>query len=202
MRSLMAGRVVLVTGFTAFAEHADNPAALIARDVDGAVFGDTRVVGRTLPVTWDGAFDALEAAVEFAAPAALLMLGVAARPGMWFETLGRNHQGDREDAAGRRPSRPEVEPGGPPARLARLPWSRLSGGPLTVTYSQDAGDYLCNHLLYRSLGAFEHVPLRGFVHVPPLPGSGAPHAEPPERLLAAGRALVARLARVLAPGVE
>ncbi|MCK6570231.1 hypothetical protein L6V77_03880 [Myxococcota bacterium] len=193
----MSRPTLLVTGFTAFAEHADNPAARLAQDLDGAVFDGVTVVGRTLPVTWDGAFDTLAAAVEFARPGALLMFGVAARPGLWFETLGRNVQGDRADARGCRPARAEIEPGGPPARLSRLPWSRLSGGPLPTQYSHDAGDYLCNHVLYRALGAFDRVPLRGFVHIPPLPDSGAPFAEPPERLLAAGRALAGSLARAI-----
>lgn len=193
----MSGPTLLVTGFTAFAEHTDNPAARLAQDLDGAVFDGVTVVGRTLPVTWDGAFDTLAAAVACARPRALLMFGVAARPGIWFETLGRNFQGDRADTMGCRPARAEIEPGGPPVRLARLPWTRLSGGPLPVRYSRDAGDYLCNHVLYRALGAFDRVPLRGFVHIPPLPDSGAPFAEPNERLLAAGRALAGSLARVL-----
>jgi pyroglutamyl-peptidase len=198
-------RTLLVTGFAPFGPHARNPSELIALAVDGSSVGDIGVVGRALPVVWDAAFPALLAAVSEVRPAALLMLGVAQRPTLCFEVVARNVQGPREDTAGRLPERAEVVPGGPRRLTGRLPWSRLETGPLPAVYSGDAGDYLCNHLLYRALHDLPTLGVRGFVHVPPLLGEGegegtdapAPFGQPWPVLEAAGRALVNSLAEAL-----
>lgn len=199
----MRATTLLVTGFAPFGPHARNPSGLIALAVDGLTPGGVAVVGRTLPVVWDAAFPVLAAAVAEVRPAALLMLGVAQRPTLCFEVLARNAQGPREDTAGRLPERPEVVPGGPARLAGRLPWSRLNTGPLSALYSSDAGDYLCNHLLYRALHDLPASMVRGFVHVPPLspddpdPGDATPFGQPWSLLEAAGRALVVSLAEAL-----
>lgn len=199
----MGARTLLVTGFAPFGPHARNPSELIARAVDGSSVDGVEVVGRTLPVVWDAAFPALLAAVTEVRPSALLMLGVAQRPTLCFEVVARNVQGPREDTAGRLPDAGEVVPGGPARLTGRLPWSRLATGPLPAVYSSDAGDYLCNHLLYRALHDLPTLGVRGFVHVPPLLAAGentgepTPFGQPWPALEAAGRALVTSLAEAL-----
>ncbi len=195
----MPRRTLLVTGFAPFGPHARNPSELIAGAVDGSSVGDVGIVGRALPVVWDAAFLALLAAVAEVRPTALLMLGVAQRPAMCFEVVARNVQGPREDTAGRLPEAGEVVPGGPARLTGRLPWSRLETGPLPVVYSADAGDYLCNHVLYRALHDLPALGVRGFVHEPPLraEGEATPFGQPWPVLEAAGRALVTSLAEAL-----
>lgn len=193
----MASRTLLVSGFTAFGPHEDNPAARIAAAVDGLRLPGVVVAGVTLPVVWRDAFPTLQRAVEACAPAALLMLGVADRPDVCFEVLARNVQGARVDASGALPEGAVVDAAGPGLLPGRLPWSRLSAAPLPVRYSNDAGDYLCNHLLYRAMASLPHVPVRGFVHIPPLPETGLATARPWSTLQAAGLCLVRSLAAAL-----
>lgn len=196
----MSAPRLLVTGFLPFGEHGVNPAASIAEAAHGQVFHGLEIVGVTVPVRWDEAFPAIEEAVRDVAPQALLMFGVANRPTFCFEVVARNTNGPKADASGRLPPAPEVVPGAPRQLTARLPFSRLSAGDAPVTYSDDAGDYLCNHVLFRALWSLPRLGVRGFVHVPPLPGSGLSCAMAWERLRAGGLALVTSLASTLRRG--
>ena len=189
---------LLVTGFGAFGEHAENPSGLMARAVSGRVYHGVEVVAVEVPVTWSGAFAAIAAAVVAHSPEALLMLGVADRPTLCFETLGRNAQGSRADVLGHMPSGTRIDEASPDTLASTLPFARLRTGPLPVSDSSDAGDYLCNHVLFRALAELATPGPRGFVHVPPLPSSGSVHAVALETLLAAGEALVESLCAALA----
>ncbi len=86
-----------------------------------------------------------------------------------------------------------ILPAGPEALSSTLPVDRLAlrlsenGLPAVVT--EDAGDYLCNHALYRSL-LRERESARprgvGFLHVPSLPeqvGDGGPSLRAEETAL-------------------
>ena len=71
------------------------------------------------------------------------------------------------------PDTPEIAPGGPRMRRARLPWgavmTALAARRLPARLSCDAGSYLCNLVLYRSLGHAHTRPMpryTGFVHIP------------------------------------
>ena len=174
---------------------------MLAEAADGLDLDGVRITGVVVPVTWGGAFDALRAAVHRTRPTALLMLGVADRPAFNFERVAQNRQGFRPDTEGALPAGHEVVPGGPAQLEARLPWSSLSTGSARAVCSRDAGDYLCNHLLYRALHGLDALEHCGFVHVPPLDSSGLASAMPWETLSAAGRSLIASLAATLAgPG--
>jgi pyroglutamyl-peptidase len=96
-------------------------------------------------------------------------------PALRLERRGRNQRyrfgpGDRPEA------RIPILPEGPDELLSTLPADRLShrlvesGLPAVVT--EDAGVYLCNHALYRSLvreSGSERPRGVGFLHVPSLP---------------------------------
>lgn len=189
---------LLVTGFSGFGEHTLNPAAELAALVDGTRVHGVAVRGVVVPVTWAGAFPAIRAAVDATRPAALLMLGVAGRPAFNYEVVAHNRQGAKPDADGHLPPGNEVVAGGPARLASRLPWSLLSTGTAPVVYSNDAGDYLCNHVFYRALSELDRIALRGFVHLPPLPESGLSCAMPWASLAEAGQTLITSLAAVLA----
>lgn len=165
--------VVLVTGFGPFPGVADNPSARFAAAVDGREIGGARIVGRVIPVDWSAAWPAIEAAVAETRPDALLMYGVAVqRHRVEVERVARNVAGPRLDARGALPADEAIAPGGPSTLPCRLPWAALLGPE--VGASDDAGDYLCNFVLYQAVHRLgDAVRYCGFVHLPAGDDPGA-----------------------------
>lgn len=136
-------------------------------------FSAHRVVARILPTEWERAPAKLEAMVERERPKLVLHFGVSSQADSYvLETLAHNTCRQAEDAAGCLPSGNVLEHGGAATLAARLPAqdivARLSALKVPVVTSNDAGGYLCNAVLYRSLalaagGQPETV---GFFHIP------------------------------------
>jgi pyrrolidone-carboxylate peptidase len=98
---------------------------------------------------------------------AWLALGLANKSKtMLYETVGRNYVGGVADVRGVVAGPGVIDPIGPPAIAASL-WhgSRLEFEG--VEPSVNAGDYLCNYLLYRALRRFPEWRI-GFLHLPPF----------------------------------
>lgn len=157
---------VLVTGFGPFPGVADNPSGRFAREIDGAVIDGVPIVGRVVPVEWRRAWPTIREAVEQVKPMALLMYGVATqRARVEIERVARNVSGPRLDAIGELPADPWVIADAPSTLATRLPWSALTGP--RVGLSDDAGDYLCNAVMYASVHRLgDRVRCCGFVHLP------------------------------------
>lgn len=133
----------------------------------------------TLPTEWRRGPDRAEAAVRRLRPDLVLHFGVSQRAtGFVLETCARSACHRVADACGALPEEPLL---GKPATLkSSLPMSplraRLTAAGLPVTTSDDAGGYLCNAVLYRTLGLPPGVrpTAVGFVHIPTsLAGQGA-----------------------------
>jgi pyroglutamyl-peptidase len=113
--------------------------------------------------------DAFRATVLRERPNAILMFGLAGRRRkVTPEGRAVNHAGVlRTDADGRRPLSRQLTHGGPEFRKSTispvLMTARMRAARLPVKVSQDAGDYLCNALLWTALET--GVPAI-FVHVP------------------------------------
>lgn len=180
----VAARPILVTGFGPFPGVADNPSGRFARSVHGETVGGRPVLGRVLPVEWRRAWPILLEAVEAYRPLALLMYGVATqRDRVEVERIARNRAGPRVDAAGELPRAACIVAEGPAEVATTLPWADLLGPH--VGTSDDAGDYLCNYVMYRSVHALcDRVPYCGFIHLPDRETPGA-------------RAVLTRLGRLL-----
>ncbi len=173
---------VLVTGFGAFPGAHSNPttAVLATIERERARLNRLGIVLRTviLPVVYDAVAPALRAAVAEARPDVILHLGLASRRRVVsVETRAVNRANPlHPDAARRRtaqslaahgPARlPSTYPAAQVAAAARRTW------PATAL-SIDAGDYLCNATLYRSL-VERLAPSAGFIHVPRLRDPGQP----------------------------
>jgi pyroglutamyl-peptidase len=159
---------ILVVGFGPFVGVAENPAAALARAVDGLRAPALAVVGRELPVSYARASEltrlwARELAADF-----VLGIGVASRRELpLVERTSRRRAGDaRADADGVRLA--ELAPAGPdaPDELA-CPAAAAVARALEVGLSDDAGSYVCNAWLYQALrsglpASFLHVPAAGF----------------------------------------
>jgi pyroglutamyl-peptidase len=191
-----AGVRVLATGFGPFPGVPDNPSAtIVARlgDVAGA-----RLVRHRLATEW-AALDGLAALFARVRPRIAVHVGVAARARrVRIEAVAVAACDPTVDAAGRLPPSAENLATTPRRRVhaataALAAAARTTGAPAGV--SGDAGRYLCNALLYRSLVIAETAArphLAVFVHVPqPAPIRGRRL----EDLVAAVQAVVEELVR-------
>ena len=174
----MAGPTrVLVTGFSAFPNAPDNPTATLVR----TLLRERRRLARcgidlqtlVLPVTF-GVAPALVDVLTRLDPAVVLHFGLAARRrGLAVEARAANRAGIlHPDAAGRCAPALRIVPAAPSHRAARLPLRQVvaavrAAGTACLP-SIDAGDYVCNETLFRSLAS--GVPIVGFIHVPRLRG--------------------------------
>lgn len=158
---------LLLTGFGPFGSIGVNPSQLIAERLHGETFGALEVVSHVLPVVFGEDAVLVESLVARHDPVIVLSLGVAAREGtLRLETLGRNL---RQSPEGRRP----IVEQGPEACPSTVAFAEilagLASGTAPIRLSDHAGDYLCNHVLYRTLQLAERMEGRfrvGFLHIP------------------------------------
>jgi len=169
--------VILITGFGPFPTVAANATSilvpLIAETARRALPG-VAIAAHVLPTEWEASLAMLDAITRRLRPTVTLHFGVSGRAvGFEIETRGRNRCSLSEDAAGRLPSDVRLSTDGPEFLPATLPAAhivtRLRRRGLPAQISRDAGGYLCNALLYRSLelARASSAPTRtGFVHLP------------------------------------
>ncbi len=168
---------ILITGFGPFPTVGANATSiLVPRIADAARRGvpGVTVSAHVLPTEWEMSLVLLEELTRALRPTLALHFGVSGRAtGFEIETRGRNRCSLSEDAAGRLPLCERVSPKGPEFLTATLPAahivSRLRRRGLPARISRDAGGYLCNALLYRSLEiaqAYGTPGRSGFVHLP------------------------------------
>jgi pyroglutamyl-peptidase len=172
---------VLLSGFDPFGSWASNPSwdALVRAEQQGLLDGlDARLV--RVPVTWEGAFDALgRAATQFNPELAISfgLRGTDVSDAIHIEATARNRDGaPKPDNAGIQRAALPIEEGGPEALASTLPVERivaeLNALQFNASASEDAGAYLCNNLFYRGALAFAGRFPYGFVHVPPVESLG------------------------------
>lgn len=174
---------LLLTGFEPFGRHRANPswdALQLAREL-GLLSDDVHLA--CIPVTYDGAFPALEAAVERVQPAALLCFGLhggmkgRGAATIYVEARARNRDAaGLADNAGKTRAGQEIRPGRPEALNGTIPAAEMTRALAAEGFesevSEDAGAYLCNHLYYRALEGYGGRFPCGFVHVPPVEEDG------------------------------
>lgn len=147
---------LLVTGFPPFTGCPDNPTQQLIERIatEGIPFDGVEVAAELLPVEYIAIEAEVRRCLEQHSPDLWLAFGVCRRPELFnLETVGRNlDESDRPDNAGEvRRSHPIV-PGGPETIQTR--WdlhplhNELNRLGFETRLSDDAGTYLCNHLLY------------------------------------------------------
>lgn len=169
---------ILVTGFSAFPGAPVNPteriiAALESRRSQFPAFGELRLA--VLEVDYGRLPAALAELARAGQPDIAVHFGLSAEAhGFTLERCARNVFGPKPDNAGHVPVEGRIC-AGPDILVSTLPLERLhevlAGGGLPVSWSDDAGGYLCNYLFYlsRSEAMGEFAPeMSGFIHVPPL----------------------------------
>lgn len=188
--------VVLVTAFGPFPGQAVNPTEAIA----DALAGEDHVVAHVLDVSYERSLAQLDELVRMVDPMAVVAFGVSASAtGIRLEEQARNRGGatSPDVDGGTGPTGP-LDPG-PGAVPSRLPLAviadALVGAGFPVEPSDDAGDYVCNHL-FRHLVTTPSLAGRpvGFVHVPDVADDA--HGLDLSDIVTAGRIVVDAVAAV------
>ncbi len=175
---------ILATGFSAFPGARRNPTEMLIGGLDIRCLArrlDIDLATTILPTEYRAVDDLLPRLWADIRPDAVVHFGLHGRAGrVRVEERAANYIRTTPDAAGRRPDRIAIEPGGPLYRSARIPVTRLvtalKRDRLAATASNDAGGYLCNYALYRSLERAGPGAIVGFVHVPWPAEERAPNA--------------------------
>ncbi len=202
--------VVLVTGFDPFGGDRLNPSWEVAQALHGRDIGGHQVVAGQLPTEFGRSLPALQALLQAHQPRLVVCCGQAGgRAAISLERVAINVQDARiADNAGARPiDEPVVsDTQAPAAYFTTLPIKAMrrallqAGIPAEV--SQTAGTFVCNHVFYGLMHLLAQggpPGVRGgFIHLPWLPGQGAP-AMP---LAQAVTALHAAIACALATPVD
>lgn len=172
--------VFLLTGFGPFPGAPRNASSLLTAElarVAARYLPGYAVYAETIPTEWQAGPARVAELLDELEPAVVLHFGVSHRArGFVVETRARNACEDIVDACGAAPEAPCLHPDGPSEMASTLPTGliveRLRRMGLPVQLSRDAGGYLCNAVLYRSLSearpreAAGFGPRRGFVHIP------------------------------------
>ncbi|MDX2202764.1 MAG: pyroglutamyl-peptidase I [Hyphomicrobiaceae bacterium] len=169
---------VLLTGFGPFPGVPVNATMRLVPMLAAAVpahFPDLACEHLLLATEWDSAPACVAEAFQAPgrAPDLVLHFGVSSRArGFEIETRARNACQASADAAGFLPPARHLNEAGQAYLPATLPVahvvSRLRAQGIPAFASRDAGAYLCNAVLYRSLQAQPRLGIArlGFVHIP------------------------------------
>ena len=166
---------VLITGFGPFSTYDINPSQLIVEELDGQFIDGVEIIGIVLPVDFDLSVENITKAIDDYTPKVLISTGLSPHAKkMNVEKVGINlKMYPRDEKKWFFPRR--LDPCSPFFRLSSLDTkevvSELNDAGIASRQSYYAGYYICNAVLYGSLGFIkEHeLPIKaGFIHVPLL----------------------------------
>lgn len=200
---------LLLCGFGAFPGAPRNPAQAAVEALAAQAWSPRGVVTDhlILPVAWRGSAEAALLRLGQAPAQAVLVVGVAVGADVFqVEQCCRNTAAaGRPDHLGEVWPQVPIRPGGADELRASAPCGEilaaLEHAGLPAKLSEDAGDYLCNLVLYRLLEAAA-APVVGFLHVPQVrefdPGAAFALADVVAAVKAAGSAM----ARAIRPAAS
>ena len=185
--------IILLTGFGPFPGVPENATAELVPEVAREArkrWPGFHVETAILPTEWRAAPDTVVDLITELKPAVALHFGVSSSAsGFTIESRGENRARPICDAAGLLPPSERLSPDGPDVIAASFPArrivERLRKQSLPVSLSRDAGGYLCNAVLYKSLEGARRSgrPIKcGFVHVPTALGRKSKNSSAPTRL--------------------
>jgi len=177
----MRTKAILITGFEPYGGRGSNPAAEIARALDGREIAGMAVAGRTLPVSHARLKGEIETLLREVDPAAVICLGLA--PGelaIRIERIGHaiaDYEIPDNDGT---VVAETLDGNGPTAYPVTLPVKPIERAILEAgipaRLSTTAGTFLCNACLYEflaSIAAREKAVPCGFIHLPYMPSQVA-----------------------------
>jgi len=169
---------IVVTGFEPYGGRRINPAAEVAKALDGEQIEGFPVVGAILPVSQRSLRDRLEELLTELRPSIVISLGLApGEPMIRLERFGLNLLDfEIADNDGARLADAPIEANGVTGVRASLPLRAIERALLDAgipaRLSSSAGTFLCNATLYSLMRILEErfpAMLGGFIHLPYLP---------------------------------
>jgi pyroglutamyl-peptidase len=168
---------VLITGFGPFPGVPDNLSGPFALSVAAAArrrFPHLAITADILDTVWTTAPERVSHRVNQLKPRVILHFGVSrAAYGVVIETRGHRACDTRRDALGHLPPLGLLPEAGHSILDADFPIDAaddaLTAQGIDVSFSNDAGRYLCNAVLYQAIFAAQTLPHRcmaGFIHLP------------------------------------
>lgn len=165
---------ILVTGFTPFNNAEENPSMLVLDALPDRI-GHASIIKQVLPTEFKGSSEVLTNAVHKYMPDVVVSLGEAGgRDSITPETIAFNEDDAIiADNAGYQPRHESVQASGNNDYHSSLPVQEIvdalveAGIPSKL--SNDAGRYVCNHIMYESqyLIHTECPDMKaGFIHLP------------------------------------
>lgn len=166
---------VLVTGFSPFDIYDINPSELIVEEINGQYIDGVEIIGIVLPVDFSESVENVTKAIDQYEPLLLISTGLSpSAKQLNIEKIGINikmyPRGENFWFIPRR-----LELFGPLFRLSTVDTkeivNNLKNEDIPARQSYYAGFYICNAVLYGSLGYIKekNLPIKaGFIHVPLL----------------------------------
>lgn len=164
---------ILVTGFEPFGSVKDNPSQRIVEYLEKQ--NHPEIMTKVLPVDYEMAADSVGLLVENFKPDAVLMLGVAQkRTEISLEriAININDASIPDNESNIRQGELIIEDA-PVGYRSTLPleamYEAIQSADIPVKYSNHAGAYLCNHVMYSTLHYLARIKRDtpcGFIHVP------------------------------------
>lgn len=164
---------ILVTGFEPFGTVKDNPSQRIVEYLEKQ--NHPEIMTKVLPVDYEMAADGVGLLVEIFKPDAVLLLGVAQkREAISLERIAVNiNDASIPDNEGNLRQGEPIIKDAPVGFRSTLPldamYKAIHSADIPVKYSNHAGAYLCNHVMYRTLHYLARIKRNtpcGFIHVP------------------------------------
>jgi pyroglutamyl-peptidase len=179
----VAGPKMLVTGFGPFPKAPENPTQALVQALAGELpesLGASALRVVVLPTDYRRSWPVLRRLYGSFAPDLVVHFGLSRLADTLAieRTALRRVRQDRPDAAGFAPPSGVARRSGPESLASTLAVEAvveaLSQAGFPAQISDDAGGYVCNATLYRSLLAAQKAPERrvGFVHIPPAGTNG------------------------------
>ena len=166
---------VLVTGFGPFDIYDVNPSQLIAEELNGKHINEAELVGIVIPVDFEESVNVTIHAIEDYDPVLVILVGLSPKAhSIELEKIGVNlKQMPIGEPKWFFPKR--IDPNGPFLRLSAINTRKivldLKESNIPAQQSFFAGTYICNAVLFETLGYIEYnnLPIiAGFIHVPLL----------------------------------
>jgi pyroglutamyl-peptidase len=167
---------ILVTGFGPFPGAPVNPTGQLVRALARKPWPGVTLKAHVFPTRYRSVDRALPRLLKEFKPHALIMFGLATRSrAIRVETLARNRISHHPDAGGFTRGPCAIDPASCRGLAVRAPAAALLRAlqrtGLPARLSRNAGDYLCNYVLWHATCAAADrsgPKLAAFIHVPPL----------------------------------
>lgn len=164
----------LITGFGPFPRVPRNPSQILVERLPDSIAG-VALHRRILPTEYRSAGPLIESLLADLRPDLCLCIGVAHRGPLRLETTARNSStAETPDQSGFVHVGP-IDGNGAETYASTLPLGRiydaLTAHGHDVTYSDDAGCYVCNYIFYKARRHIDRLNLAtacGFLHIPEL----------------------------------